>query len=92
MKWTVELSEFDIQYRPRPSIKAQVLADFMIECTISDELAKQEEVELHIQIDTGLLGINTNYWVMYVDNSSHSVGSEYEALAVGLRIAKELEV
>ena len=35
-KWTVKLGEFDIQYRPRSSMKAQVLADFITECTISD--------------------------------------------------------
>ncbi|GAA0154348.1 hypothetical protein LIER_37859 [Lithospermum erythrorhizon] len=31
--WTTELSEFDITYVPRTSIKAQALADFVIECT-----------------------------------------------------------
>lgn len=32
-KWSIELSEFDITYRPRPAIKAQVLADFISEFT-----------------------------------------------------------
>ncbi|KAL0404426.1 UNVERIFIED_CONTAM: hypothetical protein Sradi_2083400 [Sesamum radiatum] len=31
VKWAVELSEFDIEFRLRPTIKAQVLADFIIE-------------------------------------------------------------
>ncbi|KAL0312889.1 UNVERIFIED_CONTAM: Ribonuclease HI [Sesamum radiatum] len=31
VKWAVELSEFDIEFRPRPSIKAQVRADFIVE-------------------------------------------------------------
>ncbi|XP_074559143.1 uncharacterized protein LOC141815080 [Curcuma longa] len=31
IKWTVELGEYDIQYQPRTSIKAQALADFLIE-------------------------------------------------------------
>ncbi|GAA0170668.1 hypothetical protein LIER_24883 [Lithospermum erythrorhizon] len=31
--WAVELSEFDITYAPETSIKAQMLADFVIECT-----------------------------------------------------------
>lgn len=30
-KWTVELNEYDIQYRPRTAIKAQALADFLVE-------------------------------------------------------------
>ena len=35
-KWAIKLDEFDIQYRLRPLMKAQILADFIIECTISD--------------------------------------------------------
>ena len=31
--WAIELSEFDIRYRPRTSIKAQALADFIVEST-----------------------------------------------------------
>ncbi|XP_042466307.1 uncharacterized protein LOC122048857 [Zingiber officinale] len=31
IKWTTELSEFDIQYQPRTAIKAQSLADFVTE-------------------------------------------------------------
>ena len=30
-KWAIELSEYDIEYRPRAAAKAQVLADFVIE-------------------------------------------------------------
>ena len=38
MKWTIELSEFDIRYKPKTIIKWQVLADFVMEFT-SIELA-----------------------------------------------------
>ena len=31
LKWVVELSEFDIEYRLRSSIKGQVLANFIVE-------------------------------------------------------------
>ena len=31
MKWAIELSEFDIRYKPRIVVKGQVLADFMME-------------------------------------------------------------
>lgn len=43
VQWVIELSHFDIKYRPRASIKAQALADFIakqnqahayIDCTI----------------------------------------------------------
>ena len=36
MKWAIELSEFDIRYRPKPAIKAQVLADFIMEFTSAE--------------------------------------------------------
>ncbi|XP_075497509.1 uncharacterized protein LOC142534524 [Primulina tabacum] len=31
VKWTVELGEYDIEYKPRVAIKAQALTDFLIE-------------------------------------------------------------
>lgn len=36
LKWTIELSEFDTEYRPHRSIKAQALADFIVETTYED--------------------------------------------------------
>ncbi|KAH9686870.1 hypothetical protein KPL70_014547 [Citrus sinensis] len=51
MKWSVELSEFDITYRPRRAVKAQALADFVVDCTEPKEgvqrkqLVEQEKLE-----------------------------------------------
>ena len=36
-KWAIELEEFDIKYLLKPSIKAQALVNFVLECTILDE-------------------------------------------------------
>ena len=36
MKWAIELSEFDIRYKPKTSIKGQVLADFVMEFTSAE--------------------------------------------------------
>ena len=33
MKWAVELSKFDIRYKPKTTIKGQILADFIMEFT-----------------------------------------------------------
>ena len=33
IKWAIELSEFDIRYKPRTEIKGQILADFIMEFT-----------------------------------------------------------
>ena len=35
--WAIELSEFDIQYRPRTAIKGQVVADFIAEFTNEED-------------------------------------------------------
>ena len=48
----IELSEFNIRYQPRSAIKAQVLADFIAEFTLSqgklDELDKAQRWVVHV--------------------------------------------
>ena len=36
MKWAIELSEFDIRYKPKTAIKGRVLADFVMEFTSAE--------------------------------------------------------
>ena len=36
VQWAIELSQFDIEYRSRTTIKAQVLVDFITEFTLPD--------------------------------------------------------
>ncbi|KAG7588706.1 Ribonuclease H-like superfamily [Arabidopsis suecica] len=100
-KWAVELSEYDIEYKSRVSMKAQVLADFLTELPV---LGTSEQPE-------------NQTWKLYVDGSSSKQGSgvgiklesptseileqsfrllfnasnneaEYEALIAGLRLAQ----
>jgi len=40
VRWAVELSEFDIQYEPRGSIKGQVYADFIVELSPEEALKR----------------------------------------------------
>ena len=35
--WAIELSEFDVQYRPRTVVKRQIVADFIAEYTQSED-------------------------------------------------------
>ena len=42
MKWAIELSKFDIRYRPKIAIKGQVLVNFVMEFT-SAEPAKDAQ-------------------------------------------------
>ena len=43
VQWSIELSEFDINYRPRTTIKAQALVDFIAEFTSKDNEPTEEE-------------------------------------------------
>ncbi|KAL5540825.1 hypothetical protein UlMin_043795 [Ulmus minor] len=60
-KWSIELGEFDILFKPRTAIKGQALADFIAEFTYqptSLELAKE------------LVPSPSSLWHLYVDGSS----------------------
>ncbi|CAN1346849.1 Retrovirus-related Pol polyprotein from transposon 297 [Linum perenne] len=42
-KWAIELSEYDIRYQPRTAIKAQVLADFVVEGAVQEGMEEGDE-------------------------------------------------
>ena len=106
IQWSIELSEFDIDYRPGTVIKAQALADYIAEFTTKDDEPKEDNEQ-------------TSRWTAYIDESStKNVGgigiilkspegdtikqavrlqytttnneAEYEALLKGLKLAKVL--
>ncbi|XP_010456559.1 PREDICTED: uncharacterized protein LOC104738020 [Camelina sativa] len=58
-KWSVELSEYDIEFRTRTCAKAQVLADFLI------------ELPLAILVEDSVEGP----WSLYVDGASSKTGA-----------------
>ncbi|KAL5546552.1 hypothetical protein UlMin_006239 [Ulmus minor] len=105
-KWSIELGEFDVLFKPRTTIKGQALAEFMYQPS-SLESAKE------------LVPSPSSLWHLYVDGSSTNncsgVGvilvspegvrlscalrfrfkvtnnqAKYEALLAGLRLAKEV--
>ena len=41
--WAIELSEFDVQYRPRTAIKGQVVANFIAEFTSMESQGVEEQ-------------------------------------------------
>ena len=51
IQWAIELSEFDIKYLPRHAIKAQALADFIAEFTLShndSEVVEDKKWIIHV--------------------------------------------
>ena len=99
--WAIELSEFDIQYRPRTAIKGQIVADFIAEFT-SDEGEEVDEVpQWSIHTDgssnrqAGRAGIillspegDTVECMVRLDFLTTNNEAEYEALVAGLDLAK----
>ncbi|GKC68070.1 reverse transcriptase domain-containing protein, partial [Tanacetum coccineum] len=73
LKWRFELEEHDIHYRPRTSVKGQILADFIVERPEDDPLdtPMEEKEEL------------LDPWVLFTDGSSCIDGS-----GAGLKIMK----
>ena len=63
MKWAIELSEFDINYKPKTTIKGQVLADFIVVFTSAEPV-----VETHMMHDLPI-------WKLSVDRAANSQGS-----------------
>jgi ribonuclease HI len=105
IQWAVELSEFNIEYHPRQAIKAQALADFIAEFTVTeDEPSKQKpDEEWEVEIDgssvKGAGGVGIVFKTPEGHLLKHSTRlqypttnneAEYEALLTSLRIAKEL--
>ena len=49
--WAVELSEFDIRYRPQTAIKEQVVVDFIAEFTLGDGQGAEEKRQWNVYTD-----------------------------------------
>ncbi|XP_052185187.1 uncharacterized protein LOC127796825 [Diospyros lotus] len=104
-KWSIELSEYDIQYHPRQAIKGQALADFIVEYTPSKEAKEKSITEWLLFVDGATSsqgsgarivlippeGESLEYSLRFAFPSSNNM-AEYEALIAGLRLARKLEV
>ena len=99
--WAIELSEFDIQYRPRTAIKGQVVADFIAEFTHDEGKGAGESLLWNVYTDgssnrlTGGAGIvllspegDEIECMVRLDFPATNNESEYEALIAGLDLAR----
>ena len=63
MKWTIELSEFDIRYKPKTAIKRQVLVDFVMEFTLAEPVKNAQTMT------------DLSIWKLSVDGAANAQGS-----------------
>ena len=68
IKWAIELSEFDIRYKSRTTVKGQVLADFIMEFTPSNTSTKTTE--------TTQLALDLPISRLSIDRATNSQGSK----------------
>ena len=81
VKWSVELSEFDLQYHPRPIIKSQILFDFITECTLPEEdpeVTQDTPIEGPTEEPTSKMPS----WTLYIDGSSTTMASGAEIVLI----------
>nr|KYP66883.1 Retrotransposable element Tf2 [Cajanus cajan] len=100
MAWSVELSQFDITYRPRGPIKAQCLVDFVNELHPHSYFEEQWWI-LHVDgssnrqgsgagvILEGPRGITLEQSLRFRFKASNNQ-AEYEALLTALRLAEDM--
>ncbi|XP_017221564.1 uncharacterized protein LOC135148512 [Daucus carota subsp. sativus] len=62
INWAIELSQFHLTYVPRTAIKAQALADFVVECNFTQPEETTPESHTPIPVTEG--------WKLYVDGSA----------------------
>ncbi|XP_024020013.1 uncharacterized protein LOC112091213 [Morus notabilis] len=105
LKWSVELSQFDIKYIPRAAIKGQTLADFLAEFSHRPALAadgKIKEIRWKLYMDGALNETGLGADVMLISRKDHKITSavrfkfkasnnkaEYKALIAVVRQVKD---
>ena len=86
IKWSIDLSEYILEFRPRKSIKAYALANFVAECPFyysqSEDQASQlaagsTSCQVTIEVDLDL-------WLVYVDGLLAQEGAGAGMSLIGL--------
>ncbi|XP_016193067.1 uncharacterized protein LOC107633999 [Arachis ipaensis] len=102
IKWAIELSEFDIQYEPRKTLKSQVLADFISEMT-NDTQNTEVNWSIHVDGASNKEGSGAGILLKEGDKvvaeqslqfrfKASNNQAEYEALLAGLKLALQLQI
>ncbi|CAN1314375.1 Transposon Tf2-11 polyprotein [Linum perenne] len=102
-KWAVELSEYDVHFEPRTAIKAQALADFVVEGCVRAEGRPEDYWELYVDGASSKNGAGAGIVLKSPQGILHETAlrfnkartnnaAEYGALIAGLRMAKSMGV
>ena len=103
VQWAIELSQFEVDYRPRIAIKAQALVDFVAEFITAEQDPESDYWTMHIDSSaaSGMGGVGVilsspekdvlKYGVQLQFPTTNNE-AEYEAVLTGLRVAKALGV
>ena len=102
--WAIELSEFDIQYRPRTAIKGQVVANFIAKFTHNEDKGAEGHSRWSVHTDGSsnrhaggagvvLLSLEGDVveCMIRLDFPTTNNEAEYEALVAGLDLARATE-
>ena len=76
VKWGIQLGSFDIRYRPRSSVKGQVLVDLVTEFSLRQEM----ELVCHVDVHP---------WKVFMDSASSAMGAGVEIVIItpkGIRL------
>lgn len=104
IKWAIELSKYDVEFKNQTSAKSQVLADFIVE--LPPDLVKTNptaEWTLHVDGSSSRHGSGVGIWLesptgevleqsFQLEFKASNNEAEYEALLAGLRLAKAIGV
>ncbi|XP_012852918.1 PREDICTED: uncharacterized protein LOC105972502 [Erythranthe guttata] len=97
-KWAIELSEYGVEFKPCPAIKAQILADFVVEMTTSEESTSIPIWTVNVDGSSTATGggaciVLTSpdgdefEYAQRFDFKASNNEAEYEALIAGIRLA-----
>lgn len=101
LRWSLELSEFDIRYEGRKVLKAHALADFLAEITFSESPPDTRKWVIYVDGASSTTGSGAGIILenigetlievsLYLSFPMYNNQAEYEALLDGLRLAEDI--